>query len=131
MRPIPTTIHTGLRAKVGDGKSVRVLAPAGAPGEQTLAANRLHLIDGFLGFGMADVDQLQEGVLTIEQAEYETNQIDPDPLMLYPRGTSVYWDDALQAITEDDAAGVNRYAGKITQPRDVNGVVWFILAPQV
>ena len=75
-QPVPSTIYNAYRAKVGDGKSVNVPVPE----KTTIEAGLFYEISGFFGSAMQSVKTLtgetSEVVLNIEQAEYETNQIE-------------------------------------------------------
>lgn len=138
-QPVPTRVHQHARAKVSDGKSVRVTVP---PNSGDIVAGKLYEFDGFLGFAVRgeqpmpwvkpgnaldDSDQPQELILNIEQAEYETDQIASTGD--FERGTLIYWDSQAKELTEDPEG--NRPAGRITVSKDANNVIWFILGPQV
>jgi len=141
-QPVPSTTYQHGRAKVSDGKSVRVVVPANSG---PIPAGSLQEFDGFLGFAMGgqepaqwvtpgnvldNSDKDQELILTIEQAEYETDQIDEEGD--FEVGTVVYWDPVNKVLTEDDGGETpNRVAGRVTSAPDSNGFIWFILGPQV
>ena len=141
-QPVPTTVYQHGYFKVSDGKSVRVTVPANSG---PIKAGALCEFDGFLGFAVGgesplqavtpgnvldNSDQPQELILTIEQAEYQTDQIaeneDFDTV-----GTPVYWDSTNKRLTESDGEGTNRFAGRVTATRDANNTIHFILAPQI
>lgn len=101
--------------------------------------------DSFLGFATGGESPLQAVtpgnvldsstqdqvlILTIAQEEYQTDQLteadDFDTV-----GAPVYWDATNKVLTEDDGDGANRFAGRVTAPRDANDTIHFILAPQV
>lgn len=132
--PVPTTVYQQGYFKVSDGKSVRVTVPAGSE----YKAGQLVLIDGFLGFITRDVKtaagETVEAVLMIEQAEYETDQTTADEAVKV--GDLIYWDPTAKKVTlEADDGEVEptayRLVGRVTSPVDTNGVIWFILGPQV
>lgn len=143
-QPVPSTTYQHGRFKVSDGKSVRVTVP---PNSGDIKLGQICLFDGFLGFAtggqeplqwvkpgnvLDDSDKEQELILTIEQAEYETDQVDPDDAL--DVGTQVYWDPVEERLTEDpdDGAGTKyRPAGRVTSAKDADNVIWFILGPQI
>jgi len=125
-QPVPSTVVNINAAKVSDGKSVRVTVP----GNTTIEAGKFYLLDGFLGVAFQSVQtapgQTAEVVLNIEQAEYETDQIDTS--QTFAKGTLIYWNGT--RFTETSAG--NRLVGRVTQAKkDDNNVVCFILGPQV
>ncbi len=123
--PVTTTYKN--RAKVGDGKSVKVTVPQNT----TITHGKFYLLDGYLGAATQDVvtgaGQTASLILQIEEAEYETDQILVTDAMAV--GADIYWDSANNRFTET-AAG-NRYAGRVTAAKDANNVIWFVLANQV
>ena len=126
-QPVPTTVINVNSGKFSDGKSVRVTVP----GNTTIEAGKFYLLDGFLGVAFQSVQtapgQTAEVVLNIEQAEYDTNQIDTG--QNFAKGTLIYWDAANNRFTETSTG--NRLAGRVTQAKDTNNVICFILGPQV
>jgi predicted RecA/RadA family phage recombinase len=126
-QPVPTTVINVNSGKFSDGKSVRVTVP----GNTTIEAGKFYLLDGFLGVAFQSVQtgpgQTAEVVLNIEQAEYDTNQI--DTAQNFAKGTLIYWDAANNRFTETSTE--NRLAGRVTQAKDANNVICFILGPQV
>ena len=141
-QPVPTTVYQHGYFKVSDGKSVRVTVPANSG---PVKAGELCEFDGFLGFAMGsesplewttpgnvldNSDQPQELILSIEQAEYQTDQLTEDD-DFDTVGAPVYWNATTKLLTESDGAGANRFAGRVTAPRDANDTIHFILAPQV
>ena len=125
-QPVPSTEQQITRAKVSDGKSVTVTVP-----EKTIIqAQNFYLLDGF--FGMAaqsvttDAGQTGEVNLTIEQAEYETDNIVTTEA--FNKGDKIYWDSTVGKFTV--TTGTNRLVGRVTQSKDTNNVIWFILLPQ-
>mgnify|MGYP001382572617 CR=1 FL=1 len=144
-QPVPSTTYQHGRIKVSDGLSVRVTVPANSG---DIKAGQICLFDGFLGIAVRgeksiqdvtpgnvldnDNQNAQELILSIEQAEYETDQIDPSDTMA--KGTQLYWDPVNKRLTEDtdDGAGTKyRPAGRVTAAKDENNVIWFILGPQI
>lgn len=129
--PVPTTLHQQARAKVGDGKSVKVSVPAGSG---PIAAGTLQYFGGYLGFAVQSLENdavnAQELILTIEEAEFETDQIlaDGEPDQAFEPGTDIFWDEAEGHLTETPTP---IYAGKVTVARDANDVIWFLLARQL
>ena len=141
-QPVPSTVYQHGYFKVSDGKSVRVTVPANSG---PVKAGALCEFDGFLGFAMGsesplqwttpgnvldNSDQPQELILSIEQAEYQTDQLTEDD-DFDTVGAPVYWNATTKLLTESDGAGANRFAGRVTAPRDANDTIHFILAPQV
>ncbi len=123
---VPTTVYNAYRAKVSDGKSVQVTVPQGT----TIETGKIYLLDGFLGAAMSSLTtgagETGEVALNIEQAEYETDQINTGDA--FAKGDLIYWDAANNRFTTT-AAG-NRPAGRVTVAKDANNVIWFILGPQ-
>jgi hypothetical protein len=123
-QPVPSTTYQKGYFKVSDGKSVRVSVP-----EQTeLKAGQLYYREGFLGFVTRDVKteagQTAEAILTIEVAEYETDQI--DATKDFDKGDKIYWDASTSKLTTDAKAV---FAGVVTAAKDTNNVIWFVLWP--
>jgi len=128
-QPVPSTVVNINAAKVSDGKSVRVTVPKNT----TIEAGKFYLMDGFLGAAFQSVttgaEETAEVILNIEQAEYETDQIEIDTLQTFDKGTLIYWNAAGKRFTETSDS--NRLAGRVTQAKDINNVICFILGPQV
>ena len=126
-QPVPSTVVNINAAKVSDGKSVRVTVP----GNTVIEAGKFYLLDGFLGVAFQSVTtgsgQTAEVILNIEQAEYETDQIDTSQTLTFAKGTLIYWNGT--RFTETSAG--NRLVGRVTQAKDTNNVICFILGPQV
>ena len=126
-QPVPSTVANINAAKVSDGKSVRVAVPVNT----VIEAGKFYLLDGFLGSAFQSVTtgagETAEVVLNIEQAEYETDQIDTS--QTFAKGTLIYWDGTNKRFTETSQG--NRLVGRVTQAKDSNGVICFILGPQV
>lgn len=128
---VPTTEYKTGRAKIGDGKSVRVTVPENT----TVAANGFYLFDGFFGVAMQSAvngaGETGEIILSIEQAEYETDQI--STTQPFKIGTLVYFNETTGKLTE--TVGIdpdfNRLVGRVSAKKDTNNVIWFILGPQV
>lgn len=123
-QPVPSTQVSIARAKVSDGKSVRVAVPA----ETTIQAQTFVLLDGFFGLAMDSVEtkagETAEVTLSIEQAEYETDNIVTADT--FERGDLLYWDGAKFTTVSTD----NRLVGKVTEGKDTNNVINFILLGQ-
>ncbi len=130
-QPVPSTVVNINAAKVSDGKSVRVTVPENT----TIEAGKFYLLDGFLGAAFQSVttgaEETAEVILNIEQAEYETDQIEIDTSQTFDfdKGTLIYWDGTNKRFTETSAG--NRLVGRVTQAKDANNVICFILGPQV
>lgn len=126
-QPFPSTTYQSYRAKVSDGKSVRVPVPE----KTTLEAQKFYLIGGFFGAAMESVKtgtgETDEAILNVEQAEFETDQIDKTQEFAF--GTPIYWDAAKSQLTETDTG--NRLVGRVTAAKDSKNVIWFLLGPQV
>lgn len=127
-RAIPTTTHTAYRAKVSDGKSVRVAVPENT----TIVGQQFYEMDGFFGPAMQSVKteagETSEIILNIEQAEYETDQI--QTTKAFKVGDPIYF-TAGKFTPEAGLEDANRKVGRVTQGKDQNNVIWFILGPQV
>ncbi len=132
--PVPTTVYQQGYFKVSDGKSVRVTVPASSE----YKAGELALIGGFLGFLTRDVKtgigETADAILTIEQAEYETDQTTEEEVLAV--GDLIYWNPTTKKVTKEANDGeveptAYRLVGRVTSPVDANGVIWFILGPQV
>jgi predicted RecA/RadA family phage recombinase len=120
--------------KVSDGRSVRVTVPQNT----TIEAGKFYLLEGFFGLAVQSVTtgtgETAEIILNCEQAEYETSQITTADA--FNKGDKVYWDDTNKLLTTNanpDANGnpQNRPVGRVTQAKDANNVIWFVLGPQV
>ncbi|RMD04913.1 DUF2190 family protein [Clostridium autoethanogenum] len=125
-QPVPSTEQQITRAKVSDGKSVTVTVPE----KTVIQAQNFYLLDGFFGVAAqsvtTDEGQTDEVNLTIEQAEYETDNIVTTEA--FNKGDKIYWDSTAGKFTV--TTGTNRLVGRVTQPKDTNNVIWFILLPQ-
>ena len=119
-QPVPSTLYTIPGGKISDGKSVRVKAK-GEIQEGTFC-----LIEGFFGMAIQSVASGQDVILNIEQAEFETEQI--EKTQAFKVGTAIYWDDTKKQLTETETG--NRKVGRVTAGKDSNNVIWFILGPQ-
>ncbi len=132
-QPIPSSTYQQARAKVSDGKSVRVTVPENTE----IVAGTLVFLGGFLGFAGKDVTtgagQTEELILNIEQAEYETSQVKEEDDM-DTVGVDLFWDEGGKHLTETPTAV---YAGKLTVVKSqfsadpLVEVIWFNLAPQL
>jgi len=120
-QPIPTTLETIAGCKISDGKSVRVIA------NEVAEEGKFYLIGGFFGMAVQSAKAGEDIILSIEQAEYETEQINTEEV--FAVGTAIYYDETLKKLTETE--GTNRKVGRVTVAKDTNNVIWFILGPQV
>lgn len=135
--------------KVADGKSVKVSVPAST----VITQGNFYLLDGFLGIATQSLETDAGGdvisfngaavpagtvpaevILVIEPGEYETSQITVADA--FAKGDKVYWEAGTSLFTtapNNDANGnpQNRAAGRVTQAKDANNVVWLLLGPQV
>ncbi|EAA0008360.1 DUF2190 family protein [Clostridioides difficile] len=121
-QPTPSTITQITRAKISDGKSVRVIL---SDGEST-KTQQFYLINGFFGVAMQDGEKGDEVTLQIEQAEYETDNIVTSEA--FEAGELIYWDNTAKKFTTTSTS--NRLVGRVTDGKDSNNVIWFILLPQ-
>lgn len=119
-QPVPSTLYNLPSGKISDGKSVKVTAAG------TVEEGKFYLIEGFFGMAVQSVTSGQDVILNIEQAEFETDQI--DTTQTFAKGTAIYWDDTAKKITETSTA--NRMIGRVTAAKDTNNIIWFILGPQ-
>lgn len=128
-QPVPSTVHNIGGGKISDGKTVKVTVPENT----TIEAGKFYLLDGFFGCAVQSVvtgaGETAEVVLNIEQAEYETDQINTADA--FAKGSLVYYDSVNKVLTTSDGAGANRKVGRVTVPKDANNVIWFILGSQV
>lgn len=124
--PVPVNVHELARAKISNGKSVRVKVPENT----TVTAGEWVLLDNFFGLAMQSIvtgaGQTKDIVLTIEQAEYETDQI--STTQAFAVGTPIYWNATTKKFTESETD--NRLVGRVTNSKDANNVIWFLLLPQ-
>lgn len=127
--PVPVTTYDIGGGKISDGKSVRVTVPENT----TIEAGKFYLLDGWFGCAyrsvVTEAGETADAILSIEQAEYETNQVNAEESLT--AGTVVYWDSVAGELTESDGTGANRKVGRVTDDKDANGVIWFVLGPQV
>ena len=121
-QPISTTQAPITRAKISDGKSVTLKVPGG----ETVIAQQFYLINDFFGVAMQSGSEGEEIVLQIEQAEYETDNINTGEA--FALGEKIYWDELGKKFTTTAAS--NRLVGRVASPKDSNNVIWFILLPQ-
>ena len=120
--------------KVSGAASVKVTVPVST----TIEQGKFYLSDGFFGMAVqsvtTDESTTAEVVLEIDQAEYETSQITVADA--FNKGDAVYWNNATKLLTTQanpDASGnpQNRAVGRVTDAKDANNVIWFILGPQI
>lgn len=124
-QPVPTTEHQIARSKISDGKSVEVTVPENTE----IVAHKFYELDGFFGSSFQNVKtgagETGKAILNIEQAEYEADDIVTTEE--FNAGDSLYFKDGKFTITETSA----RLVGRVTQGKDPNNAIWFILGPQV
>jgi hypothetical protein len=124
-QPVPSTVYNIGYGKISDGKSVKVTVPESTKVE----AGKFYLLDGFLGCAVQSVEtgagETAEVVLSIEPAEYETDQTKTNDRASMTVGEDIYWDKNNKYFT---LSATDIYAGKITSAADSNGVIWFKLA---
>ncbi|OQC75276.1 MAG: hypothetical protein BWX44_00007 [Spirochaetes bacterium ADurb.Bin001] len=125
-QPTPATaVYLGY-GKISDGKSIKVAVPEST----TITAGKFYLLESFLGCAAQDVTtgagETSEAVLSIEAAEYETDQI--NAAEAFAKGADVYWDSSNKRLTTTATA---LYAGQVTVAKDANNVIWFKLSPRV
>lgn len=131
-QPFPSTMYQSYRAKVSDGKSVRVTVPE----KTTVEAQKFYQFGGFFGAAMESVTtgpgETGEVILNIEQAEFETDQIVTTDA--FAAGDTVYWNGS-KLTTKAESGGESptpyRVVGRVTAPKDSKNVIWFLLGPQV
>lgn len=125
-QPVPTTVQQIQRAKLSDGKSVKVTVPASTE----VKAQSFVLLDGFFGVAMENIKtgagETAEMAISIEQAEYESDQITTADT--YNVGALLYFKESTKKFTA--TAESNRLVGKVTSKKDSNNVIQFILLPQ-
>lgn len=124
-QPVPTTTYNAYRAKVSDGKSVKVIT------DKKVETGLFYEIGGFFGSAFQSANSGDEVVLNIEQAEYETDQIETTDE--FNTGDLIYFADGKLTTNAGGGEGAsdNRLVGRVTQGKDQNNVIWFILGPQV
>jgi len=124
-QPVPSTVYNAARAKISDGKSVRVEVPENT----TVEAGKFYLLGGFFGAAMQSVTtgagETAEVILNIEPAEFETDQTKEAYRASMTVGKDIYWDNTEKHFT---VTGTTVYVGKVTSKADTNGVIWFKLA---
>lgn len=120
-QPTPSTIINLSSGKISDGKSVHVTAT------EEVTQGNFYQINGFFGLANQDAAAGQDAILAIEQAEYETDQI--NTVETFAVGTPIYFDAANRVLTE--TAGTNKKVGAVSSTKDSNNVIWFIMGPQV
>jgi len=122
-QPVPATVEYVGGGKISDGKSVKVTVPENT----TIVAGKFYLLESFLGCAMQGVTtgagETAKVVLSLENAEYETDQI--NAAEAFAKGSMVYWDAGNGRFTNVPTA---LYAGRVTEAKDANNVIWFILS---
>lgn len=111
--------------KVSDGNSIKVTVPENT----TIVQGNFYLLDGFFGMAVRGVTtgagETAQVVLNIEEAEYETSQINTNDA--FAVGAKVYYDSTTGLLTT--TADNNRFVGVVTQAKDSNNVIWFMFMP--
>lgn len=126
---VATKKHPIPRAKISDGLTVTVMA--NETKSKTLEPQTFVTIGGFTGLitekTVIEANTPTKVVLTIEQAEYETTQIDTS--VDYKTGDFLYLvgDKFTNAAPEENAIKV----GKLVNPKNSLNAITFILLPQV
>lgn len=128
-QPIPSTVINISQVKISDGKSVVVTVDAGAG----ITAGQFAVVDGFFGVAMQTVVAADNIIgtdisLTIEQAEYITDQI--DTAKAFAKGTALYFDPARSLFTDDSAVAGVLFCGRTSVAKDASNTMQFILYPQ-
>lgn len=119
----PSTVQQIHRAKVSDGKSVELQIT----GSKSIESGKFYLLDNFLGAAVQSVNlgagEKANVILTIEPAEYETDQI--NTAELFPLGTELFWDKTNNYFTSTVEENIR--VGRVTSGKDANNAIWFIL----
>jgi cytoskeletal protein RodZ len=106
--------------RISDGKSFKATVPVST----TIVAGTFYELDGVVGIAFesitTDGSTTSNVQLGVEQAEYETSQI--DTAQAFAKGAIVYWDSTNDRFTTT-ALG-NRRFGFVSVAKDVNNVVW-------
>lgn len=122
-QPTPVTVNYLGGGKMSNGKSVKVAVPEST----VIEAGKFYLLNGFLGCAAQSVTtatgETSEAVLSLENAEYETDQI--NAAEAFGKGSMIYWDAGNKRFTNTPTA---LYAGRVTVAKDDNNVIWFILS---
>ena len=105
------------------------------PEKTKVEAQTFVLLDGFFGIAMETIEtgegETAELALSIEQAEYETDQITTSDT--YKVGDLVYFKASTKKLTTNAGTeeAPNRLVGRVTSGKDENNVISFILLPQI
>jgi len=119
---------------VAGAASIKVTVPVST----TIEQGKLYLLSGFFGMAVqsvtTDESETSEVVLQIEQVEYETSQITVADA--FAKGDAIYWDDTTKLLTTQANLDVNgnpqnRPVGRVSNAKDADNVIWFILGPQI
>lgn len=125
-QPVPSTLENIGGGKISDGKSIKVTVPEST----TIEAGKFYLLDGILGCAVQSVTtvagETAEVTLSIETAEFETDQIDVADA--FTKGDKMYWDTANKRFTTVPTDG--SFVGVVTEAKDTNNVIWFVLVTQ-
>ncbi|AJA42463.1 hypothetical protein AJ85_05685 [Alkalihalobacillus alcalophilus ATCC 27647 = CGMCC 1.3604] len=127
MRSVPVKTYHGARAKISDGKSIVVTVPPNTKIENA----QFYVLEGYFGAAFGSVEtkagEQAELTLNIEQAEYETDQLKSGNE--FEKGAIVYFDEEAKVFTVEEEG--NRKVGRVSEAKDANGVILFILGPQI
>jgi hypothetical protein len=108
-------------AKISDGKSVKVVAPAGGTVD-----GKFYSINGVFGMAFATVAEGKDVALDIDaNGEYSVTQAG----VVFTVGEAVYFDPATQLFTDANPAGEVIKVGACTNGSDANNVFWFVKHP--
>ncbi len=111
--------------KISDGQSVKVTVPENT----TIVQGNFYLLDGFFGMAIRGVatgaGETAQAVLNLEEAEYETSQINTGDA--FTVGAKVYYNSSTGLLTT--TAEGSRFVGVVTQAKDSNNVIWFLFMP--
>jgi hypothetical protein len=108
-------------ARISDGKSVKVVAPAGGT-----VQGKFYSINGTFGMAFATVIEGKDVALDIDaNGEYSVTQAG----VVFSVGETVYFDPATQAFTDANPVGDVIKVGACTNASDANNVFWFTKHP--
>lgn len=111
--------------KISDGQSIKATVPENT----TIVQGNFYLLDGFFGMAIRGVvtgaGETAQVVLNIEEAEYETSQINTGDA--FTVGSKVYYNSSTGLLTTTSTD--NRFVGVVTQAKDSNNVIWFLFMP--
>lgn len=116
---VPFTTIPVVTAKISDGQSVVVTAPA-----EGVIAGLFYLIGGWFGTAFESGLVGERVALSIAQNEYQSTQIEGS----FTVGAALYWNAGTSRFTA--TVGTNRLVGRVTELIGTTGIK-FILGPQV